>query len=37
MGRAGKALNQVLKKYDISQSELAANISIDRSLVDGIK
>ena len=34
MGRAGKALNQVLKKYDISQSELAAKMAIDRSTIN---
>jgi len=34
MGRAGKALNQVLKIYDISQSELAAKMSIDRSTIN---
>lgn len=34
MGRAGKALNHVLKKYDISQSELAAKMSIDRSTIN---
>ena len=34
MGRAGKALSQVLKKYDISQSELAAKMAIDRSTIN---
>ncbi len=29
MGRAGKALNQVLNKYDISQIQLEATMSID--------
>lgn len=29
MGRAGKALNQVLNKYKISQIQLVATMSID--------
>ncbi len=31
MGRAGKALKQVLKDYGISQYQLAAMMDIDRS------
>ncbi|MFB2980754.1 helix-turn-helix domain-containing protein [Microseira sp. BLCC-F43] len=31
MGRAGKALKQVLAAYDISQYQLAATMEIDRS------
>jgi transcriptional regulator with XRE-family HTH domain len=31
MGRAGKALKQVLATYDISQYQLAATMEIDRS------
>jgi predicted transcriptional regulator len=31
MGRAGKALKQVLEKHDISQYRLAAKMEIDRT------
>lgn len=31
MGRAGKALRQVLKDYGISQYQLAATMGVDRS------
>ncbi len=34
MGRAGKALKQVLKKHEISQSELASQMVIDRSTIN---
>jgi len=33
MGRAGKALKQVLKDYGISQYQLAQTMGIDRSTV----
>lgn len=33
MGRAGKALKQVLEAYEISQYQLAATMEIDRSNV----
>ncbi|HEY9629274.1 MAG TPA: helix-turn-helix transcriptional regulator [Coleofasciculaceae cyanobacterium] len=33
MGRAGKALRQVLEQYSISQYQLAATMEIDRSNV----
>ena len=33
MGRAGKALGQVLEQYSISQYQLAAAMGIDRSNV----
>lgn len=33
MGRAGKALNQVLDTYGISQNKLAVAIGVDRSVV----
>ena len=31
MGRAGKALKQVLKDYGISQNQLAVTMKVDRS------
>ncbi|NJK73037.1 MAG: helix-turn-helix transcriptional regulator [Richelia sp. CSU_2_1] len=31
MGRAGKALRQILEAYEISQYQLAAKMEIDRS------
>lgn len=31
MGRAGRALKQVLKEYNISQYQLAAMMQVDRS------
>jgi transcriptional regulator with XRE-family HTH domain len=34
MGRAGQALKQVLKKHDISQSELADEMDVDRSTIN---
>lgn len=33
MGRAGKALKQVLQTYDISQNQLAVSLGIDRATV----
>lgn len=33
MGRAGKALRQVLETYNISQNQLAVTMGIDRSNV----
>lgn len=33
MGRAGKALNQVLETYDISQNRLAVEMGISRATV----
>lgn len=33
MGKAGQALGQVMKKYDISQNRLADAMGIDRSNV----
>lgn len=33
MGKAGKALRQILEAYDISQYQLAAKMEIDRSNV----
>lgn len=33
MGRAGKALKQVLKDYAISQNQLAVTMGVDRSNV----
>jgi transcriptional regulator with XRE-family HTH domain len=33
MGKAGKALKQVLKSYDISQNKLAVTMGIGRSTV----
>ncbi len=34
MGRAGKALKQVLSQHDISQSDLAAKMEVDRSTIN---
>lgn len=34
MGRAGKALNQVLKGFKIKQSKLAVALGIDRAVVN---
>jgi len=34
MGRAGKALNQVLKSFKIKQSKLAVALEIDRAVVN---
>ncbi|NEO30279.1 MAG: helix-turn-helix transcriptional regulator [Symploca sp. SIO3C6] len=33
MGRAGKALKQVLKSYGISQNKVAVALGVDRSIV----
>ena len=34
MGKAGKALKQVLESYDISQNKLAVTMGVDRASVN---
>ncbi|HEY9633176.1 MAG TPA: helix-turn-helix transcriptional regulator [Coleofasciculaceae cyanobacterium] len=34
MGKAGKALKQVLETYDISQNKLAVTMAVDRASVN---
>jgi transcriptional regulator with XRE-family HTH domain len=34
MGRAGKALKQVLTHHEISQSDLASKMNVDRSTIN---